>query len=354
MAERGFEFSDAVRKQALEWRVLIDNDALVGGELQRFEVWLKADPVHVQAFDRAATVLSAFSRLNDSKIEAHYFRLSFFDRAREALASLSWPWLVTGRGMALAGAAAALAISLFLSIQLIGPSSTPSLVPTPIVSMYQTAIGQTETITLSDGSELTLGPGTEIEVSISEAARYVGFVKGAAVFRVVADEARPFKVVSGDFEATVLGTVFDMRSNGGIVRVSVSEGRVGVARPLMINDAPSSLMHRKELSAGQEITSTPVDGLSVIRMFQDETFAVWRDNRLRYNGAPLAELIADANRYSETPIVLEDVDSDIREIRATFTYDGRDVAAMLASLPNLFPVIVDRTDPDTIVIRPEE
>lgn len=355
MATDGPEFSDDLRKRALEWQVLIENDELEAGERQTFEAWLRADPSHAEALDRATTVLSAFRTLDDSKVASEYFELSVRDRIREAIANLSWSSATTRHGAsALAGAAVALAIVFVAFTQFVGQTPVATPAAPPVVTAHRTALGEIETITLTDNSRITLGPGTQIEVTMSATSRVVDLKRGAAVFDVASDKDRPFTVEADIFSARVLGTVFDVRNNGGIVRLTVSEGVVEAAHPLMIGEAPSSVISRREIAAGQEVMATRDEGLSQIRPFRAETFAVWRDNRLRYNGAPLSEIVADANRYSEVPISIEAGATGIDALKATFTYDGRELEAMLASLPNLFPVTVDRSEPGAIVVRPAE
>ena len=247
-----------------------------------------------------------------------------------------------------------LAVGFVVFTEFLSAPPTDTLATPAIVMVYETGLGEMETIRLADESVLTLGPATRIEVSYSDQFRTVELDQGAAVFDVTRDADRPFTVEAEAFSARVLGTVFDVRSNGGVVRLSVSEGVVEARHPFIINDKPASMVARREVKAGEAVTATGDKGLSSKRSFRAETFAAWRDDRLRYNGATLNELVADANRYSSVPIIIEAAGSEIAELKATFTYDGRELETMLTSLPNLFPVTVDRTDEDSIIIKPAD
>ena len=348
------EFSNEMRKEALKWRVLIDDDDLQPAEHIELQAWLQADPLHAQALDRAETLLSAFGKLDERVIKPAYVKQSLLDRLRYVLADLTEQPLSIRTGAPLAAACTAmLAIGFVVLTQFTSAPSTDTSAP-PVVTVYESGLGEMETIYLADESVLMLGPATRVEVSYSDAFRKVALDQGAVVFDVTRDPDRPFTVEAQAFSAKVLGTVFDVRNNGGVVRLSVSEGAVEARHPFIINDMPTNLLTRRELKAGEAVTATGTEGLSSKRTFRVETFAAWRDDRLRYNGATLNELVADANRYSRVPIIIEAADSDIAAFKATFTYDGRELDTMLASLPNLFPVTVDRTDEGSIIIRPAD
>ena len=347
------EFSDEVRKEALEWQVLIENDDLDPAERIALDAWLQADPRHAQALDRAQTVLSAFETLDERVIKPAYTQQSPLDWVRHFIADLTdQPSTIkTGASFA-AGCAAMLAVGFLVVGPFFGPQPSEIATLPAVVTVHETGLGEMETIRLADESVLTLGPATRIEVAFSDSARSVTLSQGAAVFDVTSDADRPFTVKADGFSARVLGTVFDVRSNGGVVRLSVSEGVVEASHPFVINNAPSSIVSRRTLTAGEAISATPCDGLSRKRAFTAETFAAWRENRLRYNGATLSELVADANRYSSQPILIDAAGSEIGQLKATFTYDARDLETMLTALPNLFPVQVDRSSENAITIRP--
>lgn len=355
MATHKDELPSTMRDEALEWRIRIDADDLDANERLLFDTWLQADPRHEQAFDQATTVWDAFATLDATKVDPDYFRLSAVDRMRQSLAQVSLPSLGGWqRAPIAAGVAATAAICVAILALTIAQGDVTQQSQVAATHFYTSELGETEAIILSDGSAITLGPASEITVSMSTVARDVELLKGAAVFDVKRDEHRPFTVTAGNFSAHVLGTVFDVRNNGGIVRLSVSEGVVEASHPIMIDKEPMQLITRRELHAGEEITANEHNGLSQKRAFNADRFAAWRDNRLRYNGATLQELIADANRYSDIPIVIDAKGEEVSDMRVTFGYDGKDVEGMLAVLPTMFPVTLDRSDETVITVRAKE
>src|SRR5581483_2695252 len=96
---------------------------------------------------------------------------------------------------------------------------------------YTTEVGELRTITLGDGSVVTLDAASRISVSFTRTQRSIELSDGQALFRVAKDPGRPFVVKSNNTRVTAVGTQFDVnrKSNGTVV--TVLEGRVSVAGP---------------------------------------------------------------------------------------------------------------------------
>ena len=221
----------------------------------------------------------------------------------------------------------------------------------PAVFQYASQAGATRSLTLADGSAVTLGARTEITVTLSDRAREVRLSAGAALFSVAKDTGRPFSVHAGDLTVTAIGTQFDVRNNGGVARVGVTEGVVEVSYPRLQNGEALVFRDRRRLQAGEQVAATRADGLRSIESVAIDYVGAWRTNRLRYSGATLAELVADARRHSGRTIVVEDKTRTLATQKVTAFFDGGDIDGMLSALPDILPVVVDRTDPAVTVIR---
>ena len=247
-------------------------------------------------------------------------------------------------------AAAAAIATIALSIATRQPSRPFDSNP-PVLANYASERGEIKALTLPDGSRVTLASLTELSVSLSSGARAAALIKGAAVFDVAADPARPFSVDAGGVSAAALGTVFEVRNNGGVVRVAVAEGEVELARPFLLANQPTSLVQRNALTAG-EFASLRLDSDQVIfGSFKAQDFASWRQSRLNYEGATLKEIIADANRYSARRIVLQGDHEKVQSLTITGFFNSDDVDEMLATLTEVFPVTIERATPEKIVVR---
>ncbi|MEM0955165.1 MAG: FecR domain-containing protein [Pseudomonadota bacterium] len=337
-------------EEAYRWRLTLEDGNPSAEQQRAFHAWIECDPNHAAAYAQAAASWEAFSAITRDQLEddvsasvAYASDLPGVDSVpgREVGWRIAWP-LATAITFCLA---IAVGWSLWPGTEALRDAPPASL------TKYQTQIAQQESIILDDGSTVLLSAGTELNAVMSTEARQVNLIRGAAIFEVVSDPGRPFSVTAGRVEATALGTVFEVRNNGGAVRVAVEEGRVEYASALMVAGNQTDVLSRRELSPG-EYGATPGNATSdVFGTFENDDFAAWRQARLDYEGATLSELVADANRYSEIPIIIRGDRERINEITVSAYFDSTDIDSMLAALPQLFPVEVDQLAGDTTVIR---
>src|ERR1035437_143345 len=129
---------------------------------------------------------------------------------------------------------------------------TDSLVPKP------TVISAPERQTLPDGTVVELKPGSRIEEHFTADFRRVTLVRGAALFQVTHNAARPFIVSAREVEARDVGTVFAVQIKPSVVEVLVTEGSVSVDKP-SDNDLAAPTNHTMQqppvvVLAGNRIT----------------------------------------------------------------------------------------------------
>jgi transmembrane sensor len=288
-----------------------------------FRAWLAADARHASAYAAMAETAGAISVLPEL-------------RARKPKRAI---WAAP-----LVGLAAAAAALLFV----MGPLGQPS-------ERHATSVGQIETLTLPDGTIVTLGAASDLSVSFSEHERRVRLSSGEAYFEVAHDAARPFYVETGDAQIRVVGTKFNVNHGGEAVRVAVSEGVVQV-RPtpyFTIGTVQPVVLH-----AGEGVT---VGDLAPVVIAQDmaliPTSAIiapdsWRQGRLAYAEATLSDIVADINRYYAPGVHLEDPSLGAFRLTASFRVDELDT--FLAALPDAAPIIVSRSADGGVTIAPTE
>ena len=94
-----------------------------------------------------------------------------------------------------------------------------------------TKVGEQRTITLEDGTRVSLNTATRIRVDYDQAARRVWLVKGEALFEVAKRPQWPFIVTVGNREVVAVGTSFVVRRDGeGDMVVTLVEGKVAVSQ----------------------------------------------------------------------------------------------------------------------------
>src|SRR5262249_35132874 len=95
----------------------------------------------------------------------------------------------------------------------------------------RTGVGQTTTVTLPDGSVVTLDTDTVLSARETGRQRLVELKKGQAFFRVAKDHARPFIVSAAGKTVTATGTAFEVRLDPHRFQVTLVEGKVAVEAP---------------------------------------------------------------------------------------------------------------------------
>ena len=216
-----------------------------------------------------------------------------------------------------------------------------------------TQIAELEEIALDDGSVVTLGARSKMDVAFTEESRQVVLLAGEAFFDVAPDEARPFFVAVDDTLIRVVGTKFDVKRATGDVHVSVLEGKVAVMKADAVSphgfEAATEDPTVRLLSAGQKIVATPQALPQDIQQIEHATPGAWRSGRLAYEDASLTEIIADVNRYSDRPIRI--AQAELGDIRFTMGFQADQIETWLNALEASQPVRVEDRGFGEIVIR---
>jgi transmembrane sensor len=161
----------------------------------------------------------------------------------------------------------------------------------PMVAVA-TAAGATRSLVLEDGSRVTLGAASRLQHPrhFRGDARMV-VLEGEAFFEVAHDAKRPFTVRSGGAFTRVLGTRFDVRGYAGEpVRVVVESGRVRLV-PVTGTDSGVVLVRGDMGVAAPGRPVTRRGGVDPAR------YAGWREGRLEFERAELAEVARELRRW---------------------------------------------------------
>ncbi|HEY8508031.1 MAG TPA: FecR domain-containing protein [Steroidobacteraceae bacterium] len=165
-------------------------------------------------------------------------------------------------------------------------------------SAYTTGVGEQRSAKLEDGSFIYLNTDSKVEVAFSTAARNIRLVRGEALFVVEKDPSRPFTVSAGDATVRAVGTQFNVRRRDRGAEVAVIEGAVEVT---VVEQAESPA---QKLIAGEE--AHVVHGKIEPRRRQAmEEVLAWRQRRLVFHDARLADVAEEFNRYNRTKIRIE-------------------------------------------------
>lgn len=154
---------------------------------------------------------------------------------------------------------------------------------TPAFTLITTKNGERKTVTIADGSRLTLNAGTILHVDNDFShTRKIELIDGEVFFEVHRDEQRPFLVHNSGLTVTVLGTSFNISSYKGLKKFSagVVSGVVRVQK----DTATLNILHRsQQLIYDKEqhtYTTTVID----------ESLLAWRDGKVILKDVSFSEM----------------------------------------------------------------
>ena len=235
------------------------------------------------------------------------------------------------------------------------------------VQGYATYVGEQRTVTLSDGSAITLNTGTRLVVEISDSTRRVALERGEAFFQVEPDPQRPFSVDMGDRSVTVLGTEFNIFKSPDQYRIAVVKGlvafhkneeSVAATAPLLSYEKSSyEKSNHEQSSAGSDgyievrapaqrrvqggwvVEFDRTDNTMVGYMPADiDSFHSWRTGLIGFYKEPLYKVVQELNRYSSKKILIED--TSIMELGVYGTIDINELNSALIALEKMLPIKV--------------
>ena len=326
------DISRSVRSRASDWLTTLYSGHASEADRRAFRTWIEADPAHARAY---AEVEYVHRNLADVALAAGVGAAEPShppSPTRIGVQIVDWlrrPGVPAG----LAATAAAVALAIMVMIEW-----RPE---TPRITTYQTRTAELRVIPLEDGSTVTLGARSGLTTTFAQDRRAVALQSGVAFFDIAGDPDRPFLVAAGGTVVRVVGTQFDVKRSGGDVRVSVLEGMVDVSKAHP--DAPEGAFPdaaARALTAGQTVLISPGAPVPEPSPVGPTGPGDWRTGRLVYKDARLAEIIADANRYHHTPIVL--TDPELADIRLTTAFHGDQVDGMLSVLAASQPIQVQQ------------
>lgn len=277
-------------RSAAEWFALGRSGAMTGAQAAALEAWL-ADPANRAAFEEVA---ATWALLGAARQEPPMLAMR---EAAERAHSPPRRWRATGlvaASVAVAAAAALAQASPWVRQALPAPAAAQA------EQVFSTGVGQMTTMSLPDGSVVTLDAGTLLRMRETGGRRVVTMEKGRAFFRVAHDPARPFSVTAGGKTVTADGTAFDVRLTNDCFELVLVEGKVRVADASMFRRRQTA-----DLAAGSRLTVEDEGRWDVTRV-NVERETSWLRGWLTYDSEPMGAIAEDLNRHSQKKVVIRD------------------------------------------------
>lgn len=287
----------AIRSEAAHWFNLERSGDMTIDDEHRFRAWFDQSEMHREAYrlvGRAWTIAGTIPYDADQPVANEP------DLATESRPS---PWR---RHFALA-ASILLVFSVGFGVYQTGLSG----LITEQDQRFRTGVGQTTTVTLPEGSVVTLDSETEMQVRETSTERRVDLVGGRAFFRVAADPSRPFIVNAGGKSVRAIGTAFAVSFEHGNMVVTLAEGKVRVEEKATGSGGGTDMVPGGQLVIGADHNWT-------LRRVDVEKETSWTEGRLIFMRDPLSDAVAEMNRYSTRKLVFKDGKIPEKEVVGVF------------------------------------
>jgi transmembrane sensor len=330
---------------AAYWLVKHDARSLSPEDQRAFQAWLAADPAHGDAYERAHSMWANFEH------DADPAELRALRTAALAVVPVPRRWPRIAVITLVCGIAASLALTLNSArhpqSDVVTNTASPAL-----AEKYTTTHNERSTVTLSDGTIVTLNLGTTLDVAYTPAERFVRITQGQAFFEVAKNPYRPFVVAAADRRVTALGTQFDVRLDPDRVEVVLLEGKVSVD-----HDAPTMLerlnIHKAhvELKPGEKLVAALGEPLTVTDT-NAQRVTSWRQGWVVFDNASVGDAVAELNRYADHPLTVPD--KSVRNLRLSGVFRVGQPDRFATIIQELLPVkAVEGTHGETLLIRAE-
>lgn len=320
------QLDERLLEEAVDWLLRLREMPAEPDLVASWEAWLQASDAHARAWAR---ICRTWDVLGEGAVRLPGSTQETVAVSPEMPVLRDRGWRMSRRGL---GLASACVVAVGLLATVFGPALQIRL-----QADFRTAAGETEIVTLSDGSRVTLAPETALADEFDGAARHVRLLAGEAFFEVERDVARPFLVDAPDASVRVLGTAFSVRDTGHGTRVELAHGSIALQ--------PDGRRGGGELmlAPGDVVTVDRAAGKAERSRIDPAEIALWREGRLSVSDQPLGDVVALIQRQHPAWIMLPE--RDVAALRVTGLYDLSDPDKALMALAAPFGLTVRAASP---------
>ncbi|MGV9009955.1 FecR family protein [Brevundimonas sp.] len=309
--------------EAASWHVRLGEPGVSPQTLQDFFAWRQV-PEHAEAYRRVETVWGQSAALAGDPAIMAALDGAMGRRVRKQgrhSPSRRRVWFPVIGAVAVAGLAAAYAGWTWMDAR----------------TLFSTGVGEQRVVQLADGSSVQLDTDTAVRVRFDGDERLLELERGQALFTVAHEAGRPFVVQAGEARVTAVGTVFDVQREGQGASVTLVSGVVDVA-------GAGEGAEVRRMAAGQQ--ARLVRGRPITRPVDTAAETSWTTGRIVFRDTPLAEAVAEVNRYLPEKITLEAGAASGRPVNGVFRAGDRD--AFVSAAADVFDLQVERGTGETV------
>jgi transmembrane sensor len=315
---------DAIDREAQHWVTRFAGGDAVAEELATFRLWAARDPAHAQAFARACRLWEAVGPA--AKMFADADTRAAFVAAVPAV-SRSSPRPQLARRAFIGGALAASAAAVgYVAIR--PPLGLwPSVVE--LAADYRTAVGEQRVIALAGGPSIDLNTRTSIALRpVADGTESIELIAGEAAVTARGAQRR-VEVIAIGGRVSAADASFNIRCDGPLVQTTCVAGEIEVAYRAQ----------SVRLGVGQQVSYSDT-GIGAASAVDAAAVTAWRDGVLLFHATPLADAVAEINRYRTGRIILTNAALGQRLFNARFRIANID--GVVEQIQRIFDTSVTR------------
>ena len=313
-----------IHKQANDWLIKLETGTMAEGDEERFVEWLEQDQLHGELFYAAEEAWKLMHQAAADDVSE-----STLPQTKHKTSHWTTRYLMP------------MAASLFIFM-------TSALWWQDAYYMtssdHYTLTGVRESVTLSDGSVVTLNTDSAIDVEFDQRHRLIELNNGEINVQVAPNQNRPFIVKAGEMYITALGTAFIVRKQSDTPpTVTVTEHRVRVG-----SSEPSA--RAVILESGEQVSLLEQqDRFTTIKKVDQTEQSAWLDGKYVFIDKSLNQVVLELGRYFDGRIVIRD--AELAKMKITGVLDIDDPIVSLQTLAETLPIKVTTFSPYLVFIE---
>ena len=204
-------------------------------------------------------------------------------------------------------------------------------------TVVQTAFGEVKTVTLPDGSEVTLNANSTLRYATDwdETLDRQVWLNGEGFFSVVhTTDDRKFQVHTSHLNVEVLGTEFNARSRGQNVEVVLHSGKVKLA--FNPQDSTTEVV----MKPGELLTYSESDHRITRKVVTPQYYSAWRNHKLILNNTSLAEIARALENYYGYEVTIQGKQLKQKKLTATAQLSLQEKDVILTAISEIYGIKV--------------
>lgn len=320
-----------VNEELIAWTVKLSSGSAKEEDKTAFVSWRESDPIHEKAWLKLQSIHSTFESVD--RDAAPFVAGTMYLADKKRLVSQQRRKHIKLLGV--------------VAFALIGSSVfVTSYAPGLQEQSYVAAVGQKETVLLSDGTRLVLNTNTKIDVKYSFFKREIVMQQGEIYIDTGDDKdslsgRRSFWVTTKQAGLEAIGTRFAVKQSANTTRLHVAEGIV--AMHVGDNEPVSAYANETYTITGAKHAPVKASSLTMDPVG-------WLDNVLAAKQMRLEDFVAELSNYSPHPIYCDAYSKDLKVSGIYQLHPTEPVGPILNVIVRTFPVKLAYQKDDSILI----